>query len=87
MTGTKRPPRLRIRIDDRQTWILSDRTTGSDVGGVSYHHSRHGNHYQPWLLEDGRRISLGAPLPQLGQAARAIEDKVLSRPGFTEKSD
>ena len=75
--GAKRASPLAIRVEDRQTWILTDRSTGNDVGGVTYRHSSQGDHYQPWLLVDGRRTEIGIPLPQLGQAAREIEGKVM----------
>lgn len=68
-----------IRVENRQTWILYDRSTGNEVGGVSYKHSNHGDHYQPWLLLEGKRVLIGAPLSQLGQAAREIESEILKR--------
>lgn len=76
-----RPSRLEIRREDRQTWILADRLTGIDVGGVTYQHSKHGDHYQPWLLVDGARTNFGMPLPQLGQAAQEIEGEIQKRAG------
>jgi hypothetical protein len=82
-----RPPRLRIRVEDRQTWTLTDRLTGNDVGGVTYQHNNHGNHYQAWLLVDGARTEIGSPLSQLGQAAREIEGEVLKRAGNSAQRD
>ena len=76
-----RPARLGIRVDNRQTWILTDRSTGDDVGGVTYRHNNHGDHYQPWVLVDGSRTEFGRPLSQLGQAAREIESELLRRAG------
>lgn len=81
-----RPARLGIRVDNRQTWILTDRSTGNDVGGVTYRHNNHGDHYQPWVLVDGARTVFGKPLSQLGQAAREIEGELLKRAGGA-KSD
>lgn len=74
-----RPPRLGIRVENGQTWILTDRITNSDVGGVTYQHSSHGDHYQPWLFIDGARTKIGPPLPQLRQATQEIEGEVLKR--------
>lgn len=84
--GASRPSPLAIRVENRQTWILTDRATGSDVGGVTYRHSGRGDHYQPWLLVDGMRTEIGPPLSQLGQAAREIEGEVLrgKKSGTTE---
>ncbi len=42
--------RLGIRVENARTWILSDRFDGSDVGGVTYQHDGHGNHYHPSLI-------------------------------------
>ncbi len=75
--GVNRSSPLAIRVENRQTWILTDRSTGNDVGGVTYRHSAQGDHYQPWLLVDGTRTEIGMPLPQLGQAAREIEGELL----------
>jgi hypothetical protein len=80
-----RPPRLAIRTENGQTWILTDRFTGNDVGGVTYQHNGHGDHYQPWLLIDGARSEIGSPLAQLGQAAEEIEGEVLKRAGAGSK--
>ena len=68
-----RPLRLELRVENQRTWILTDRLTDTDVGGVTYQHSNHGDHYQPWLLVDGVRTKIGRPLSQLGQAAQEIE--------------
>lgn len=83
----KRPSRLGIRIENGQTWILTDRFSGSDVGGVTYQHNSHGDHYQPWLLVDGARIEVGTPLSQLGQAAQEVEGELLKRAGSGAKRD
>lgn len=80
-----RPQRLGIRVENRQTWILTDRSTGNDVGGVTYEHNTHGDHYQPWLLVGGTRNEIGLPMSQLGQAAQAIECEVLKRAGVGTK--
>jgi hypothetical protein len=82
-----RPSRLSIRVENGQTWILTDRLTGNDVGGVTYQHNSHGDHYQPWLLIDGARTEIGIPLSQLGQAAREIEGEVLKRTETSAKRD
>jgi hypothetical protein len=82
-----RPTRLEIRVEERQTWILTDRLTGIDVGGVTYQHSSHGDHYQPWLLVDGARTMIGRPGSQLGQAAQEIEGEILKRAGMSAKRD
>ena len=82
-----RPSRLGIRIENGQTWILTDRITGSDIGGVTYQHNSHGDHYQPWLFIDGARTKIGAPLSQLRQAAQEIEGEVLKRAGTGAKHD
>ncbi len=82
-----RPSRLGIRVEDGQTWILTDRFTGSDVGGVTYQHNSHGDHYQPWLLVDGARTDIGIPLSQLGQAAREIESELVKRTGTSAEHD
>lgn len=66
--------RLKIRRDGANAWLLSDASTGVEVGGVQYQHAPDGQHYRPWLLVDGVRCSLGDPLPQLAMAARAVED-------------
>ena len=73
------PPRLAIRVANRQTWILTDRQSGNDMGGVTYRHNNQGNHYQPWRLIDGKRVEIGMPLSQLGQAAQTVEGEVLGR--------
>ena len=83
----KRPSRLSIRVENAQTWILTDRFTGSDVGGVTYQHDSHGDHYQPWLLVDGARIEVGIPLSQLGQAGQEMEGELLKRAGNSAKRD
>lgn len=83
----KRPSRLGIRVEDRQTWILTDPLTGIDVGAVTYQHSSHGDHYQPWLLIDGARIKVDGLLSQLGQAAQEIEGEILKRAGTRAKRD
>lgn len=82
-----RPSRLGIRVEDGQTWILTDRFTGSDVGGVTYQHNSHGDHYQPWLLVYGARTDIGIPLSQLGQAAQEIESELLKRTGTSAEHD
>jgi hypothetical protein len=79
--------RIKIRVENTQTWILSDRLTGTDVGGVTYQHSSHGDHYQPWLLVDGVRTKIGRPGSQLGQAAQEIEGEILKRTGISAKRD
>ena len=81
------PPRLEIRVESTQTWILSDRLTGADVGGVTYQHSSHGDHYKPWVLVDGVRTKIGRPGSQLGQAAQEIEGEILKRAGSGAKGD
>ena len=65
--------RLKIRRDGADAWLLSDASTGTEVGGVQYEHSRDGNHYRAWLLVDGARRTFDDPLPQLAMAARAVE--------------
>jgi hypothetical protein len=82
-----RPSRLGIRVENGRTWILTDRFTGNDVGGVTYQHNSHGDHYQPWLLIDGARTEIGIPLSQLGQAAQEIEGEVLKRAKTSAKRD
>jgi hypothetical protein len=82
-----RPSRLEIRVENTQTWILSDRLTGIDVGGVTYQHSSHGDHYQPWLLIDGVRTKIGRPGSQLGQAAQELEGEILKRAAISAKRD
>jgi hypothetical protein len=74
-----RPSWSGIRVENSQTWILTDRLTDIDVGGVTYQHSSHGDHHQPWLLVDRERTKIGRPLFQLKQAAQAIEAKILKR--------
>lgn len=69
---------LSIRAANVQTWILTDRSTGADVGGVTYLHSGQGDHYQPWLLVDGARLAVALPLSQLGQAVQVIELELLT---------
>lgn len=81
------PLRLGIRIENAQTWILTDQSTGSDVGGVTYQHNSHGDHYQPWMIIDGVRTEIGVPFSQLGQAAREIEGEVMKRAGISAKRD
>jgi hypothetical protein len=76
-----------VRVEDGQIWILTDRLTDIDVGGVTYRHNSHGDHYQPWLLVDGVRNEIGIPLSQLGQAAQEIEGEVLKRVGTSAKRD
>lgn len=66
--------RLQMRRDGVRTWLLYDATTGAEVGGIQYEHAPDGCHYRPWMLIDGKRYSLGKPLPQLSMAARAVED-------------
>ncbi len=66
--------RLKIRRDGATAWLLSDASTGVEVGGVQYQHAPDGRHYRPWLLVDGVRRVLDDPLPQLAMAARAVED-------------
>ena len=82
---SKRSARLSIRGENGQTWILTNRFTGSEVGGVTYQHTSHGNHYQPSLLVDGARIEVGKPLSQLGQAAQEVEDELVKRLGSGAK--
>jgi hypothetical protein len=77
----EQPSRLGIRVENAQTWILTDRFDGSDVGGVTYQHDSHGNHYQPWLLVDGARTEISMPVSQLDQAAQEIEGELLKRAG------
>ena len=81
------PSRLGIRVENGQTWILTDRFTGNDVGGVTYQHNSHGDHYQPWLLVDGARNDVGVPLSQLSQAAQEIEGELLKRKGTSAERD
>jgi hypothetical protein len=85
--NVNRPSRLQIRVENTQTWILSDQSTGTDVGGVTYQHSSHGDHYQPWLLVDGVRTKIGRPGSQLGQAAQEVESEILKRAGISAKRD
>jgi hypothetical protein len=66
--------KLRIRTDGATSWLLADPLTGQDVGGVHYRHDNEGNHYQPWLLTDGRRADLEQRCPQLGLAAQMVAD-------------
>lgn len=65
--------RLNIRRDGASAWLLSDASTGVEVGGVQYEHAPDGQHYRPWLLVDGVRRTLDHPQPQLAMAARAVE--------------
>jgi hypothetical protein len=77
---TQQPPsNFKLRVETGQTWILVDVAAGTDVGGITYRHSRHGLHYQPWLLIDGARVEFSEPAPQLGQAAEILKSKVLRR--------
>ena len=71
--------RLKIRRHGARAWLLSDKSTGVEIGGIQYEHAPDGNHYQPWILVDGDRRTLDLALPQLDMAARAIED-ALRRP-------
>jgi hypothetical protein len=75
----EQPSRLSIRVEDAQTWILTDRFDGSDVGGVTYQHDGHGNHYQPWLSVDGVRTEISRPVSQLDHAAQEIECELHKR--------
>ena len=79
---SKQPRRQAIRVKEGQTWILSDPSSGNDIGGVTFEHDSQDDHYQPWLLVDGNRIAVGLPLSQLRQAAPAIGGEVqnLTRP-------
>ncbi len=83
----EQPSRLGIRVENARTWILTDRFDGSDVGGVTYQHDSHGNHYQPWLLVDGARTDISTPLSQLDQAAHEIEVELLKRARASAKRD
>ena len=83
----EQPSRLGIRLENARTWILTDRFDGSDVGGVTYQHDSHGNHYQPWLLVDGARTDISTPLSQLDQAAHEIEVELLKRARASAKRD
>jgi hypothetical protein len=83
----EQPSRLGMRVENAQTWILSDRFDGSDVGGVTYLHDSRGNHYQPWLLVNGVRTEISVPVSQLGQAAQEIEDELLMRARASAKRD
>lgn len=62
-----------MRRNGATGWLLSDPTTGTDIGGIDYVHSPDGNHYRPWLYIDGARRSLDTALPQLAMAARVLE--------------
>jgi hypothetical protein len=73
------PPRLDIRIENSQTWVLTDCLTGDVVGGITYRHNSNGDHYRPWLLMNGEHCEFGAPVAQLSQAAEAIEGEVMKR--------
>ena len=84
---SNRPSRLGIRVENERSWILTDRLTGSDVGGVTYQHNSRGAHYQPWLVVDGARTNFGIALPQLGQAAQEIEEELRKRTGPSAKRD
>jgi hypothetical protein len=81
------PSGLSIRAENVQTWILTDRSTRTDVGGVTYVHSADGDHYQAWLLVDGARVAVGLPSSQLGQAAQVIERELLKRSDVGVKRD
>ena len=74
-----RRSRLDVRVENSQTWILTDRLTGSDLGGVTYKHNICGDHYQPWLMVDGVRTEIGMPLSQLNQAAEEIDELTRAR--------
>jgi hypothetical protein len=83
----EQPSRLCIRVENAQTWILTDRFDGSDVGGVTYQHDGSGKHYQPWLLVDGLRTEISEPVSQLDQAAQEIEGELLKRARAGAKRD
>jgi hypothetical protein len=83
----EQPSRLCIRVENAQTWILTDRFDGIDVGGVNYQHDGHGNHYKPWLLVDGVRTDISVPVSQLNQAAQEIDGELLKRARASGKRD
>ena len=65
---------LKLRRTAPNAWVLTDAVTGADVGGIEYVHDADGNHYRAWVLVDGARQHVGAPLAQLDMAARIVAD-------------
>lgn len=64
---------LRLHVRDSRTWVLRDEQSGEEWGEITYIHDATDAHYQAWVIIEGHLAKLGEPLPQLKQAARAIE--------------